>query len=274
MTKGFILYQDYREHFDNMQNDAEKVELLNAIFDYHKDGETKKLSPVVKATFAFIRKELERQKEKYMEVCERNKKNSKNAGRPKNQNNPKESNEIQKNPVDTLEIHSNPENPITNNKEQIINIKEQKEENKEKEKEEKKESVGNELPQLPEKKENKDFEIPTIEKIKGYIQQKGLKVDANMFFCFYESKGWLVGKVKMKCWKSALSGWNTRELQKSQVTQNRNFMTKQEKAREAMINSTLETLEPKKEERHLTQEEFLIQYYAKGKKLELPEPKL
>lgn len=36
---------------------------------------------------------------------------------------------------------------------------------------------------------------------------------ANMFINFYESKGWLVGKVKMKDWKAAARGWISRMSQ-------------------------------------------------------------
>ena len=31
-----------------------------------------------------------------------------------------------------------------------------------------------------------------------------------MFVAFYESKGWLVGKSKMKSWKSAIVTWEKR----------------------------------------------------------------
>jgi uncharacterized protein YdaU (DUF1376 family) len=56
------------------------------------------------------------------------------------------------------------------------------------------------------------FIEPTIIEIKDYIKEKGYKsVDAEAFHGFYESKGWLVGKNKMKNWKAAVSGWNARK---------------------------------------------------------------
>lgn len=43
------------------------------------------------------------------------------------------------------------------------------------------------------------------------IEQSGLSRDeAEKFFHYYESKGWLVGKSPMKNWKSAVSGWKSR----------------------------------------------------------------
>jgi hypothetical protein len=51
------------------------------------------------------------------------------------------------------------------------------------------------------------FIKPTIEEIEQYAAEKNLTVDANRFFDFYESKGWLVGKSPMKDWRAALRNW-------------------------------------------------------------------
>lgn len=55
-------------------------------------------------------------------------------------------------------------------------------------------------------KSNK-FEIPNVDEINIYCSERKNKVDANVFFDFYESKGWLVGKTKMKDWKAAVRTW-------------------------------------------------------------------
>lgn len=51
------------------------------------------------------------------------------------------------------------------------------------------------------------FLPPTIEEIRAYILEKGYSFDAERFFDFYESKGWFVGKNKMKDWKAAIRNW-------------------------------------------------------------------
>lgn len=53
----------------------------------------------------------------------------------------------------------------------------------------------------------KKFVKPTIEEIKAYVKEKGYNVDAERFFSYYESKGWIVGKSPMKNWKAAVSTW-------------------------------------------------------------------
>ena len=61
------------------------------------------------------------------------------------------------------------------------------------------------------KKGSSRFQKPTIEEIRQYCLGKGYNVDAEQFFNFYESKGWVVGKSPMKNWRAAVSTWNKRE---------------------------------------------------------------
>ena len=66
---------------------------------------------------------------------------------------------------------------------------------------------------LDNKKENtkrKSFIPPTVEEVKEYIDSVGSQVDAESFVAFYESKGWMVGKNKMKSWKAAIVTWEKR----------------------------------------------------------------
>lgn len=59
-----------------------------------------------------------------------------------------------------------------------------------------------------EKKSNiKRFTPPTYEQVSGYCKERNNNVDANVFIDFYESKGWMVGKNKMKDWKAAVRNW-------------------------------------------------------------------
>ena len=61
------------------------------------------------------------------------------------------------------------------------------------------------------KKGSSRFQKPTIEEIRQYCLEKGYNVDAEQFFNFYESKGWVVGKAPMKNWRAAVCTWNKRE---------------------------------------------------------------
>jgi hypothetical protein len=60
---------------------------------------------------------------------------------------------------------------------------------------------------IEERKEEKKFIIPTFNDVLEYCMQNNLDVDGVKFINFYESKGWMVGKNKMKDWKAAIRTW-------------------------------------------------------------------
>jgi uncharacterized protein YdaU (DUF1376 family) len=68
------------------------------------------------------------------------------------------------------------------------------------------------------KKERSVFKKPTIEHCQEYFTQKeSTATEAIKFYQFYESKGWMVGKNKMKDWQAAASGWIARNKDSKQV---------------------------------------------------------
>ena len=60
------------------------------------------------------------------------------------------------------------------------------------------------------------FTPPTPTDVERYATEKGLTIDADKFCDFYESKGWMVGKNKMKDWKAAVRGWCSRDKKTQQ----------------------------------------------------------
>lgn len=51
------------------------------------------------------------------------------------------------------------------------------------------------------------FTPPSVEEVAAYCQERGNGVDASRFVDFYSSKGWMVGKSRMKDWKAAVRNW-------------------------------------------------------------------
>lgn len=54
------------------------------------------------------------------------------------------------------------------------------------------------------------FTPPTIDDVAAYVSEKGYHVNAERFVSFYQQKGWMVGKNRMKDWKAAVRNWETR----------------------------------------------------------------
>ena len=53
----------------------------------------------------------------------------------------------------------------------------------------------------------KSFKKPTLEEIETYCKERNNTVNPQQFIDFYESKGWYIGKNKMKDWKAAVRTW-------------------------------------------------------------------
>lgn len=51
------------------------------------------------------------------------------------------------------------------------------------------------------------FTPPTIEEVQAYCRERQNNVDPQRFIDYYEARGWLIGKNKMKDWKAAVRTW-------------------------------------------------------------------
>ena len=54
---------------------------------------------------------------------------------------------------------------------------------------------------------NRRFTPPTIEEVREYCNERHNNINAEEFIDFYESKGWMIGKNKMKDWKACIRTW-------------------------------------------------------------------
>ena len=57
------------------------------------------------------------------------------------------------------------------------------------------------------KKKTPNFVPPDLEAVTSYCMERGNGIDPQTFIDFYESKGWMIGKNKMKDWKAAVRTW-------------------------------------------------------------------
>lgn len=78
------------------------------------------------------------------------------------------------------------------------------EEDKDKEKEKYKEKAVTET--VTTTKTNR-FAPPSVDDVRTYCEERSNNIDAEQFVDYYESKGWMIGKNKMKDWKAAVRTW-------------------------------------------------------------------
>lgn len=89
--KSFVMYTEYKEHLKLLSNE-QLGSLIFALFEYAENGtEIDTENAMEKMAFSFIRAQMDRDNDKYLKICERNRENGKSGGRPK------------KNPVGFLE---------------------------------------------------------------------------------------------------------------------------------------------------------------------------
>lgn len=74
------------------------------------------------------------------------------------------------------------------------------------------------------------FTPPTLEEVKEYCLERKNNVDAERFIDFYASKGWMVGKNKMKDWKACVRTWEQRNKTEAKpVEEDENSKARREK---------------------------------------------
>jgi hypothetical protein len=64
---------------------------------------------------------------------------------------------------------------------------------------------------------NNKFIIPTLQEVQDYCKERNNGIDAERFIDFYTAKGWMIGKNKMKDWKSAIRNWERNQPKKQET---------------------------------------------------------
>lgn len=191
----------YRSFYEGIRRLPEKsrAKLYDAVFAYGLDGEEMELDEIESAMFQLIKPQID--------ANNRRKENGMKGGRPKTETKPKHNlDETKPKPRLNLDVTKHEPNVNVNAN---VNVNDK----------EKVSPIGDT------KKKTIRFSPPTVAEVQSYCQEKGYTVDADRFVSFYESKGWYVGKNKMKDWKSAVRGWASRERseKKPQTTKFSNF---------------------------------------------------
>lgn len=60
----------------------------------------------------------------------------------------------------------------------------------------------------------KKFAKPSVEEVEAYCRGRSNGINAQRFCDYYESRGWVVGRVPMKDWKAAVRTWERNEQER------------------------------------------------------------
>lgn len=77
------------------------------------------------------------------------------------------------------------------------------------------EILGEVSPKQPEQIPPKHFTPPTADEVAAYCKERNNNVDPQRFLAFYESKGWMIGRNKMKDWRAAVRTWELQDKERN-----------------------------------------------------------
>ena len=89
----------------------------------------------------------------------------------------------------------------------------------------------------------KRFTPPSVEEVRSYCNERNNSVDPESFVDFYSSKGWMVGKNKMKDWKAAVRTWEQHDFDRKKKKQNGRYSMERERINEDDFNKLVVNFE-------------------------------
>lgn len=201
--KSFVLYSDLFNLVSQLPDET-AGKLFKIILQYVNNIEVCVEDLLLKIAFEPIRTQLERDFEKWDKIKVRRSEAGKQGGRPKkieNEIETVEETEKAKKANALFEKQSKAKKAVNVNDTVTVN-------------------VNDTVTVINKEREKKNFSPPSLLEVQDYISEKKYGVNAHSFWNFYESKNWMVGKNKMKDWTKAISGWESRNNDKSNQNQN------------------------------------------------------
>lgn len=185
--KSVLVYVDWITIFEELE-DEEAGRLIKHFFRYVNDQHPEPPDRITKLVFEPIKQSLKRDLVKYESIRAKNKENAEKRWQQKNATAHDRMPNDAKNADNDNDSVIDRDNDIELSKDNI-----KKEEN------------------IIIKEHVKRFNPPTFEEVLSYCNERRNNVDPQKWFDFYSSKGWMIGKNKMKDWKAAVRTWENNQ---------------------------------------------------------------
>lgn len=176
--ESFVFYRSFYEAICELPRDVQG-EIYTAIMEYGLNGrETECLKPIARSIFMLIKPQIEANRQRY--------ENGKKGGRPrKEKTDPKPNdNQTVTDPKPNVNVNDNVNDNVNENVNENVNASR--------------------------------FGPPTLADVVEYCKKRENRIDAQRFVNFYQAKGWMVGKNKMKDWRAAVRAWEQSEKVQAQ----------------------------------------------------------
>lgn len=234
MKNTFIVYTDNIEYLEEL-TDEQIGKLYKAQIAYARGEELAIDDSVVRLVFKMIKGQMDRDAEKYEQAVNRRSE----AGKRGMSNRWNKSGDTAKGETDTDEVITNDNNVISaiTNDNNVINdiasdnnvISDITTDNSvingitkitdtDTVTDNDTDTVNDKEKRVKEKARRACFTPPSVDEVREYITEKGYNINPESFVDFYQSKGWLVGNVKMKDWRAAVRTWKNRNTRSPSIS--------------------------------------------------------
>ena len=178
----FCAYHSYTKAIE-LLNDAERGRLFAALLEYSETGIAPELRGNERFAFSLMSSQIDRDKEKYEEICEKRRNNGQKGGIKQKQAN------------------------ATKSKQKQANAPQGKEKDKGKDKEE-----GERKEKDTVVSTKKEFAPPTKEDVTAYCIERKNSVDPIRFWDYFNASNWIDSKGNpVQNWKQKIITWEKRE---------------------------------------------------------------
>ena len=190
---SFVIYHDMRGPLE-MLSDEERGRLLSAVFAYSEDGTEPEFTGALLLAFAFVRSALDRDAAAWADKVQKRREAGSAGGK---QCAAKRANAS----------FASPGEAEAANQAEPVPVPEPEHEHKH----EPGQGREGERGRADKPPRQGRFRPPTLEEVSAYCLERGSGVDPRRFLDFYEAKGWMIGRQRMKDWKAALRTWESRD---------------------------------------------------------------
>ena len=202
-VKGITVRTEYLTGL-KMLTDEQRGRLFIALFADSGCCDMPDLDAMTRMVFELVIPSVRMFQANYSSRVEANRANGAKGGRPRKTENPAETQKpigFHENPSVSEKPNGKTENPAETQKPELNRTEP---------------NGTEESPSLslvsPEPK-TKRFIPPTPEEVQAYCDERQNGIDGQEFVDSYQSKGWMIGKTKMKDWRAAVRTWEQKRKQ-------------------------------------------------------------
>lgn len=201
MKSSFVLYTEHMQQVELLGLEQRGI-LFTSLMYYAAGRELPEMDAVTSMAFSFIRAQIDKDTKKYEETVNKRREAGRLGGLAK-ADNAKHDAANMAHATDAKQVQANLAN-ATDAKQTQVNVPDNEYDNDNVNDKDKK-SISR----------TSRFNPPTEFEVRAYCKEKGYSVDATRFIDFYASKGWMVGKNKMKDWRAAVRNWERSRRQEA-----------------------------------------------------------